>query len=188
MGSLRERGYVTHVHRRLRAADHGVPQTRVRLFIVAFADVGRGSDSAYGAAARAFAFPSPSAAPPRTFGNIRQHDDREPGSEPFRITATNVRKRLAHLHVVGQDRRLRVVRDDRPLPTITRGCTNVVVHVHGDHHRLLTRRERMRAQGFPDDYYHTDGSRPTLGNVGNAVPPPLVAAVMGKIAAVLALR
>jgi DNA (cytosine-5)-methyltransferase 1 len=54
--------------------------------------------------------------------------------------------------------------------------------VRGDAYRPLTPRELARGMGFSDDYRLPDVSRAhQVRGLGNAVPPPLGAAVLGTL-------
>jgi DNA (cytosine-5)-methyltransferase 1 len=69
---------------------------------------------------------------------------------------------------------------DRVAPTLTSGCTNVTKgrFAHPDQDRAITLREALLLQGFPADASLSGVNTDTMAlQVGNAVPPPLVAAV-----------
>jgi DNA (cytosine-5)-methyltransferase 1 len=60
------------------------------------------------------------------------------------------------------------------------------VHIHGVEYaivdigmRMLTPRELARAQGFPEDYILTGSKSVQIAKIGNSVPPPIVAALIG---------
>ncbi|KAF9081893.1 hypothetical protein BGX23_000342 [Mortierella sp. AD031] len=62
---------------------------------------------------------------------------------------------------------------------------NISNITHPNQHRLLSARERARAQGFPDHFVFLSakgqGARPWRRQLGNAVPPPLAAALGNKL-------
>jgi DNA (cytosine-5)-methyltransferase 1 len=75
---------------------------------------------------------------------------------------------------------------DRPAPTITGGCHNPSKgrFLHPVAHRAITLREAALLQGFPPKYeFSLDrGKLAAAAMIGNAVPPPLVAAQAAAIA------
>ena len=69
---------------------------------------------------------------------------------------------------------------DRVAPTLTSGCTNVTKgrFGHPEQDRAITLREALLLQGFPDGATLSGVNSDTMAlQVGNAVPPPLAAAV-----------
>lgn len=60
--------------------------------------------------------------------------------------------------------------------------------VDGDRYRPLTITENLRAQGFRDDYlFPEDATRKDIiKGIGNAVPPPMAAKAIEKVARALA--
>lgn len=68
---------------------------------------------------------------------------------------------------------------DRPANTLTSGCTNVTKgrFAHPEQDRAITLREALSLQGFPADATLTGFTDTMARQVGNAVPPPLTAAV-----------
>jgi len=69
---------------------------------------------------------------------------------------------------------------DRVAPTLTSGCTNVTKgrFGHPEQDRAITLREALLLQGFPDSATLSGVNTDTMAlQVGNAVPPPLAAAV-----------
>lgn len=75
---------------------------------------------------------------------------------------------------------------DRPAPTITGGCHNPSKgrFLHPIAHRAITLREAALLQGFPPNYtFSLDrGKLAAAAMIGNAVPPPLVAAQAAVLA------
>lgn len=68
---------------------------------------------------------------------------------------------------------------DRPAPTLTSGCTNVTKgrFAHPEQDRAITVREALLLQGFPANATVAGFTDIMALQVGNAVPPPLTAAV-----------
>lgn len=69
---------------------------------------------------------------------------------------------------------------DRVAPTLTSGCTNVTKgrFAHPEQDRAITLREALLLQAFPADASLSGVNTDTMAlQVGNAVPPPLAAAV-----------
>ncbi len=69
---------------------------------------------------------------------------------------------------------------DRLAPTLTSGCTNVTKgrFGHPEQNRAITLREALLLQGFPADATLSGVNADTMAlQVGNAVPPPLAAAL-----------
>jgi DNA (cytosine-5)-methyltransferase 1 len=80
---------------------------------------------------------------------------------------------------------------DRPAPTITSGCTNPSKgrFLHPEEDRAITLREAAILQGFPPDYRFdlTSGKEALAAMIGNALPPPFVAAHAREIVRALLL-
>ncbi|WP_090032430.1 DNA cytosine methyltransferase [Cellulomonas marina] len=57
--------------------------------------------------------------------------------------------------------------------------------LHPVEHRPITHLEAARIQGFPDDYLWAGNRGSIARQIGNAVPPPLAAAVAAKVSAAL---
>lgn len=82
------------------------------------------------------------------------------------------------------------MRWDAPSPTITSGCVNPSKgrFLHPAEHRAITLREAAILQGFPVDYVflpeHGKGAIAVM--IGNAFPPPFIAAHAKKIREALA--
>ena len=73
---------------------------------------------------------------------------------------------------------------DRPAPTLTSGCTNVTRgrFAHPEQPRAITIREAMRLQSFEDDAQLDGGHEAMALQIGNAVPPVLASAIGSAIA------
>jgi len=78
------------------------------------------------------------------------------------------------------------MRWDQPAPTITGGCHNPSKgrFLHPVAHRAVTLREASLLQGFPPDYVFSldRGKLAAAAMIGNAAPPPLVAAQAAAVA------
>ncbi|MDP9037243.1 MAG: DNA cytosine methyltransferase [Myxococcota bacterium] len=72
------------------------------------------------------------------------------------------------------------MRWDAPSPTITSGCINPSKgrFLHPTEHRAITLREAAVLQGFPLDYvfFPKHGKEAITAMIGNALPPPFIAA------------
>lgn len=168
--SLRVLGYRLTMFR-LNAANYGVPQTRERLFII-------------GVKHQQKLLPPPSQ-PVRPFGPCVEVD--APGWRPLTATTSNVRGRVergraAHGHVFLTQHVTNHpgVSLDEPIRTIT--TKDQWALVRGDEYRPLTPRELARGMGFSDAFELPDVSRvDQVRGLGNAVPPPLGAAVLSVL-------
>jgi DNA (cytosine-5)-methyltransferase 1 len=54
-------------------------------------------------------------------------------------------------------------------------------YLHPDQHRPITHREAARLMGFPDDFKFIGTKVEIARQIGNAVPPPLAAAIAGSV-------
>lgn len=195
MEALREAGYAVHGPHVLRAVEFGLAQTRERMMIVAIRDDVPGC--------RGFRFPCPPCvAPSRSIASMlgAAPSERTEGANILRrarfgdirdnvggVMETRVGGKIEQ--TIARTRfKTTVARDDLPLPTITRRCNNIVVECPGGgEFRRLTIVEKLRAQGFPDDY--GDGIRPSITlNVGNAIPPPFARAVGKTVVDLLTVK
>lgn len=70
---------------------------------------------------------------------------------------------------------------DRPARTV--GTVDTFGFVRGDALRMLTPGEYRRIQGFPSSYHLAGTRRDQIHLLGNAVPPPLAAAIVREVAA-----
>jgi DNA (cytosine-5)-methyltransferase 1 len=80
-------------------------------------------------------------------------------------------------------RSFRVLRWDAPSWTVAYGHREV--HVHPEGHRRLSVFEAMRLQGFPDSYVLEGTLSDQFRLIGDAVPPPVAAALGRAIQACL---
>jgi len=188
----------------LDAADFGVSQRRRRLFVV-----GRRHDQAPSFSWPAPTTPSPrwksvrdaigdlpspideptaaSAVPNHELGNISELNIERIRHVPpgggrsdipvglrLKCHAVSV-ERAGHRGVYGR------LSWDEPSGTITTKCNSFTRgrFAHPSEHRNITMREAARLQGFPDDFEFRGSRVDVAHQVGNAVPPPLAAA-LGK--------
>ncbi|WCO66815.1 DNA cytosine methyltransferase [Iamia majanohamensis] len=200
---LRSLGYETrHSTATLNASDYGVPQRRRRLVVVA-------------ARNRILSLASAPRVPPRTvrdaIGKLPSagssgdplHDMPERRSETVRQLIALIpkdggsRSALPADKVLGCHRRSDGFSDvygrmawDRPAPTITGGCFNPSKgrFLHPLENRAITLREAALLQGFAPDYTFSlrRGKEAAAGMIGNALPPPFVAAQASHILASMA--
>ncbi len=178
--SLEELGYVVS-YDILNAADYGVPQIRRRLIVLG----GRGFR---------IELPRPTHVTHLTVKEaIGDLEENQTASNHTRNNhAPHVRARWAALGPGEIDPGYRRARlwADRPSSTIRAGggygpkgdhLAGFHPPIHYRFPRQLTVREAARIQGFPDTWVF-DGSKTAQGRqVGNAVPPPLAAAIAAKI-------
>ncbi len=70
-----------------------------------------------------------------------------------------------------------------PAGTITTKCNSFTRgrFAHPEEDRNITMREAARIQGFPDSFVFLGGTVPVAHQIGNAVPPPLAAAIGGAV-------
>jgi DNA (cytosine-5)-methyltransferase 1 len=159
------------------AADCGVPQERERLFVVGV----RGRRSRRAIAPRI----TPTAHRP-----ARECIDLDGGSwRPWReYTAKSVERIEAAVRRQGREclvpyygsRSSHAGRSlDRPIGTLTTRDRYVVVR--GDVARVLTVDEQLELSGFPAGYQLTGTRAQRVAQIGNAVPPPLAAAVLRSV-------
>lgn len=167
---LSKLGYHVSTHIEL-AADHGVPQLRRRLFIVA--------------TRKPFRMPLRAQARP-AFGPCIEWDagDWRPIAEASADARARIRhakarcgKRCLSQHTTGHQG----VPLHEPIRTITTKDQWIVVD--GDRYRPLTLREYARAMGFRDSYVWPDelARAEVVMGLGNAVPPPMAADVVRAV-------
>lgn len=159
---LRDAGYDVTPPKIVNAADYGVPQKRMRTFIV-------GSRRGH------FEFPETSGQLPvgsvfkRSFDGLQNHVTREHSAESI--------SRYMKLSFGKRDKLGRVDRIDpnKPCKTIIAGGTKGGGRspLHPFSPRTMTVRECARIQTFPDSYVFTGPIARQFTQVGNAVPPVL---------------
>lgn len=170
---LEHAGYTVAEPTVLDAAQFGIPQQRLRLFLVG---------SRYG---KVFKFPTQKLEPIgagsvlfKSISGVKNHETREhlPGSV----------RRYAQLGYGARDQLGRVDRLNPHLPskTVIAGGTagGGRSHLHPEIPRTLSVRECARLQTFPDDYVFVGATARQFTQVGNAVPPVIAAHVAKAIA------
>jgi DNA (cytosine-5)-methyltransferase 1 len=72
-------------------------------------------------------------------------------------------------------------------PTLTTGCTDITKgrYAHPIQNRAITLREAARLQSFPDDYIFKGNSAQIATQIGNAVPPRMMAGIARSLFAAL---
>jgi DNA (cytosine-5)-methyltransferase 1 len=158
------------------AADVGVPQHRLRLFVV-------------GRFMKAPRIAQPKAAKHRAVRGILDFDSGPwgPIHKPGRSAATlrrvaNGRAQFGKQFVMpyyGSGSGLTGRSLDRPLGTVT--TRDRWALVDGDQMRMLTVAEYRRAMGFPDGYDLPATRSEAIHLLGNAVPPPLAKYVISQV-------
>lgn len=68
---------------------------------------------------------------------------------------------------------------DRPVGTITTRSRWALVH--GDRMRMLTVQENRKAMGFPDHYILPPSGTKAIHQLGNAVPPPMMREILNQL-------
>lgn len=181
---LREQGYSTWAGV-LNAADYGVPQTRTRAFLVARRD---------GVPARPPVATHGRDATPGLFGDVKPWVTMADAlgwdevDRPARTVCGNRTPQWAYgvansygtgwtLMSAGRTGEGRP-RAAEVSPAATLTGRGTAAWVRGDESRQLTYREAGILQGFRADYPWHGNSTSRLGQVGNAVPPPLAAAIL----------
>lgn len=160
------------------ATEHGVPQRRKRLFVVAWKN--RERPNLFGLTNRFMREPA--------FGPQIEWD--APGWRPVSSASAKVQERVQNgrenhgpkfltQHVTNHPG----VGLHEPIRTITTGDQWAIVK--GDVYRPLTVRETARAMGFPDDYRWPAGAsrRDKIKGLGNAVCPPVATAIVKRLVA-----
>ena len=205
LGKKRGRGFVERVHEELggydlyphfyNSADYGLAQTRVRFVVV-------GKSRKVKAPYRV---PRPTVAQRVTVGEALRGLPEPPEDYRAKVTPINI-ERFSHVPQGGgwwdipEKLRLRCHRDvdrrsggwpdvygrlkiDGQAPTITGGFDSFTRGRYGHplQNRPLTPREAARLQGFPDDFRFSGTRWDVRSQIGNAVPPPLAAAIGGSI-------
>lgn len=174
MKEIKELGYVVD-WRVLNAVDHGSPQSRQRVFIVA-----RREDLDL-----EFSFPEPIPEEDRmtvkeAIGHLESVRDGEVSNHDFTRHSNDMRDRLSRLPQ-GQNLYPRFrdswwrLMPDQPSRTVKENHGGVFIHY--DQPRALTPRELACLQDFPDDFAFAGCKSKVLVQVGNAVPVKLARAV-----------
>ncbi len=154
----------------LDAANYGVPQQRMRLFVIGSRGPG------------VFVPPNPSPMPVGAASVLGQMRPSPANNETREHKAESI-LRYMRLDYGQRDQLGRVNRLDPTLPSLTviAGGTNGGgrSHLHPEIPRTLSVRESARLQTFPDDFEFLGPSARQFTQVGNAVPP-LLAAQIGR--------
>jgi DNA (cytosine-5)-methyltransferase 1 len=163
---LRTHGYHVEQPFILDAAHYGIPQQRLRLFVVG----SRGG--------RSFKLPKPILPTVGAGSVLNGRAPKLPNSETREHKAESI-LRYMRLYYGQRDQLGRVDRLDptQPSKTVIAGGTKGGgrSHLHPEIPRTLSVRECARLQTFPDDFVFLGASARQFTQVGNAVPPVLAA-------------
>jgi DNA (cytosine-5)-methyltransferase 1 len=157
----------------LNAVNHGVPQRRTRVFVVA---TRKGVNLWFPEAMK-----EPAIGPhlELDMGEWRHVNEAQPGAA-LRIERgrKNCGRNFLTQHVTGHPG----VPFHEPIRTVTSKDQWAVVV--GNQYRSLTVRETARAMGFPDGFLWPDGATRTdcIAGLGNAVPPPMARDIVQRVA------
>ncbi len=164
LGTLTSVGYKITKPTILNAADYGVPQKRLRLFVVGVRD------------ANEFYFPKINLFKTACFSLFQDAVDGL-DSHVTRLHNAESVSRYMELNFGERDKLGRVDRLDpfQPSKTVIAGGTKGGgrSHLHPYSPRTLSVRESARLQTFPDSYQFTGAHARQFTQVGNAVPPML---------------
>lgn len=162
--TLTEAGYSVAKPTILNAADYGVPQKRLRLFVVGVRN------------GNCFVFPKVNLFKTACFSIFQQSAEGAESHVTRLHTAESV-SRYMELNFGERDKLGRVDRLDpyQPSKTVIAGGTKGGgrSHLHPYSPRTLSVRESARLQTFPDDYLFSGSHARQFTQVGNAVPPML---------------
>lgn len=172
--ALEALGYVVAVHE-LDAADAGVPQHRRRAIITA------GQRRSLPVRLASQAHTPARAVLDLEGGSWRPWREYAPRSVARIESAQRRRGRDVLVPYYGSPSSHAGVSLDAPIGTLT--TRDRYVLVRGEYARVLTVQEQLALSGFPRDYVLHGTRREQIMQVGNAVPPPLAAAVLRQVIA-----
>lgn len=188
-------GYAVSEPIKLNAADHGVPQRRARMILVAAKGVPLEDAVRIAQAEKKFVRDAIGDLPPPSVGRTEANPD--PLHFARKHTPLNI-VRLQHIPKDGGGREslpdhLQLACHKRKksssfsdtygrmrwgdvAPTLTTGCTDITRgrFAHPEQHRAITLREAARLQSFPDHYVFKGNASEIATQIGNAVPPQMM--------------
>lgn len=159
-------------YRLLCAANYGVPQRRVRCMVGNYTEPGQTHAE----------HPCGHLRPWVTFGKIRD-DNKDNWSVISMKGLSGAYKRAWEMGKKGNSFHLQFIDESGVLPTVTSSeshgvrCGSTIVY-EGGMLRRLTFLECVRAQSFPDDYVFKGTVQQKYKQVGQAVPPLLMKAIL----------
>ena len=170
LNELESLGYTVD-YRVLNALDFGLPQKRERTLIVAFQERGK------------FPWPTPSC----RMTPLSQVLEADPDPSCYVSDAIRRKRKLAHHPKVSpsiwHENKAGNISSHPWSCALRAGASYNYLLVNGE--RRLTTRELLRLQGFPDTWKIVCSHAQTRKQVGNAVPIPMVQAVLERMVTVL---
>lgn len=188
-------GYTVSEPIKLNAADHGVPQRRTRMILVAAKGVPLEVAVSISQVEKKYVRDAIGNLPPPSVGRTVTNPD--PMHFARKHSPLNI-LRLQHIPKDGGGReslpnhlQLACHKDKKSssfsdtygrmrwsdvAPTLTTGCTDITRgrFAHPEQHRAITLREAARLQSFPDHYVFLGNASEIATQIGNAVPPKMM--------------
>ena len=179
--TLDEQGYEVH-YQVLSAKDFGVPQNRVRIYIVGFA-------REQVPFASCFAFPQPQSTPELKVGDILEPEVDDKYTISDELWAGHQRRRKDN-EEAGKGFGYSLFTADSPYTnTISaryyKDGSEILIAQEGKNPRKLTPREAARLQGFPEEYIIPVSDTQAYRQFGNSVCVPVIHAIAKQMLKVL---
>lgn len=175
--SLREIGYKVYA-KVIKAYDHGVPQNRERIFIVAFS--------------KPIEFEFPKENRHSIFSNVGDILEKKP-NELYTISDklwAGHQRRLAQHKAKGNGFGYSLFNESALyVNTISarywKDGSEILIEQKGKNPRILTPRECARIQGYPENFQYHEAKRHAYQQFGNSVAVPVIEAIASKITTAL---